>query len=88
MELKFTKKGDWYEADFTAESDFNLHIEKPHGPLVVYQTTIEGSQYEAVQGLDFGLDNDVVDIDFTAVVFPKYIRVMSKVMPTMAVVTF
>lgn len=87
MELTFVKKGEWYEADFTADKDFNLHIEKANGPLSMYQTTVQGGQYEDVRGLNFGLDNTVVDIDFTALVFPKYIRVVSKVMPTLAVVT-
>lgn len=87
MELTFVKKGEWYEADFTADKDFNLHIEKANGPLNMYQTTVQGGQYEDVRGLNFGLDNTVVDIDFTALVYPKYIRVVSKVMPTLAVVT-
>lgn len=87
MELTFVKKGEWYEADFTADKDFNLHIEKANGSLSMYQTTVQGGQYEDVRGLNFGLDNTVVDIDFTALVFPKYIRVVSKVMPTLAVVT-
>ena len=87
MELTFVKKGEWYEPDFTADKDFNLHIEKANGPLNMYQTTVQGGQYEDVRGLNFGLDNTVVDIDFTALVYPKYIRVVSKVMPTLAVVT-
>ena len=88
MNLIFTKKGEWYEADFTADSNFNLHIEKPNGPIEMLQSSVQGAQPAAVEGVNFGYDNTVIDRGFAALVYPMYIRVRSKTMPTMAVVTF
>lgn len=88
MDLSFSKKGDWYEATFTAEGAFNLHIEKPNGPIEMGQSSVEGGEYAPVEGLNLGYDNTVIDRGFSGVVYPVYIKVRSKVMPTKAVVNF
>lgn len=86
--LNFSKQGDSYVAIFTATADFNIHIEKPNGAIVVEQSSVEGAEYAPIKDLNLGINNQVVDVDFAALVYPKYIRVKSATMPTMAVVTF
>lgn len=88
MELNFTKVGNSYVAEFTAASDFNLHIEKTEGYIHIMQSTIEGGEYDYVKGLSIGHLEPVIDLDFTALVYPKHIRIKSAVIPTKAVVTF
>ena len=87
MELNFTKVGGLYVAEFKVTADFNLHIEKENGPLNIYQSTVEGGKWEDIRGLNLGLDNTVVDMDFTALVYPKHILIESKTLPTMAIVS-
>ena len=88
MDLNFTKQGNLYVADFTATSDFNIHIEKEEGYIHILQSTVEGGEYDYIKGLNISHLDPVIDMDFTAAVYPKYIRVKSRVMPTKAVVTF
>lgn len=88
MELTFNKVGDLYVADFTAESDFALHIEKSVGNIRVLQSSIQNGQYDYVKNANINGADAVIDFDFTALVYPKYMRIESKVMPDMAVVTF
>lgn len=90
MELTFIKQGDKYVAEFEVTSDFNLHIErdvKEGGFLFVNQRTSKEGQYDSVGGASFNYGDPVVDIDFTGLVYPKYIQVISKVLPTKAEVT-
>lgn len=89
MEINFTKEGDRYVSEFEVTSDFNLHIEGVlEGNVSVYQRGSATGGYAFVRGATpsptFG---KVYDFDFSALVYPKYIRVVCNVMPTMAVVT-
>lgn len=90
MELTFNKVNDAYVAEFTAEKDFNLHIERTDAGIIsVYQRGSESGDYALVQG--FGLDNRyrfVIDTDFTSAVYPKHIKVESVTQPSVAVVTY
>ena len=61
MNLTFTKKGEWYEADFTADGNFNLHIEKPGGTCYLQQSSVSGGKHAAVRGAAWGRDVDVID---------------------------
>ena len=88
MELKFEKKGSSYVVTFEAVSDFNLHIEKEQGSLQMYQSTVAGDKFDLVDGFGDKWATGTIDIDFTALVFPKYIRLVSAVEPTKAEVTF
>lgn len=88
MELTFVKKGEWYEADFTADKDFNLHIEKSSGTLYLQQSSVQGAKPAAVRGANWGPDVDVIDEGFSALVYPMYIRVKSSVEPSVAAVAF
>ena len=87
--LTFNKVGDKYVAEFEATGNFNLHIERNEsGFLFVNQRTTSSGAYDSVKGASFNYGDPVVDIDFVGVIYPKYIQVVSKVMPTMAAVTF
>ncbi len=88
MELTFTKQGDKYITEFTAEADFNLHIEKTSGRVVLFQSSIENGKYDSVSGATIAETDGVFDSDFTALVYPKYIKLVADTMPLVAVVTF
>ena len=88
MELQFVKQGSKYVAELMATADFNLHIERNEsGFLFVNQRTPETGRYDSVKGVAFNYGDSVVDKDFSFLVYPKQIQVVSKVLPTMAVVT-
>lgn len=89
MVLNFTKDGDKYVAEFNADANFNLHIERNEGGfLFVNQRTTQSGRHDSVNGASFGYDDPVVDVDFVGAIYPKNILVVSQVMPTMAEVTF
>jgi hypothetical protein len=92
MELKFefNEQADRWFAEFTANADFNLHIEGVvGGDISVFQRGSATGEYayvrEATQRPSFG---KVYDCDFSALVYPKYIRVSCPNVPTMSVVNF
>ena len=88
MDITFNKENDFYVATFEAAADFNLHIEKAQGIFRVYQSTVPNGEYDRVDNVGDQWDNGAIDLDFTALIYPKYIRLVSAVEPTKAVVTF
>ena len=92
MELNFTmneKTGSWV-SEFKVESDFNLHIEGVvEGNVRVYQRGTESGEYSYVrEATPYPSFANVYDFDFSALVYPKWIKVVCPVEPTKAVVTF
>jgi hypothetical protein len=78
-----------YEVEFEASSDFSIHIERPEGGrFLVYQKSVADGKYDIVDGIGYKDHKDVIDIDFVGAVYPKWIKVVSEVEPTMAVVNF
>lgn len=75
-----------WETEFEATGDFNLHIEKSMGKIRLYQRTA-GGKYDAIEGVGYPEGNPVFDYDFTALVYPKTIKIVSEVEPTYAAVT-
>lgn len=88
MELNFTSNGGAYIAEFEAVGDFNVHIEKGSGRCEMYQTTVAGGNYDRVEAFGNMSLAGTIDMDFTCLVYPKYLRIVSEVLPTKAVVTF
>lgn len=88
MELNFEKNElGKYVAEFTAESDFNLHMESGV-PIsaVIYQKSVADGSYAVAANLNgAGL---VVDTDITALVYPKYIKISSDYAVSNCHVTF
>lgn len=77
-----------YEVEFTATSDFNLHIErKSGGYFLVYQKAVSGGKYAIVDNMGWQNGKDVIDLDFVGAVYPKFIKVVSESEVTMGVVT-
>lgn len=87
MNLTFTKQGNSYVAEFDATADFNLHIERPkEGYLRVYQRTGGSGGFAYVEGLSQYAFDKIIDLDFTGAVYPKSIKVVSDVQPSLATV--
>ena len=94
MELNFVQSSEVFgkntlawETEFEATGDFNLHVERNKGgDILVYQRTA-GSGYAIVEEFR-GMDNKpAIDLDFTSVVYPKFIKIVSESQPTYATVT-
>lgn len=76
MELTFEKKGLFYEATFQVNNNFNLHLERKNdGMLTMLQSTVENGNYDIIQKNI--PQRKIIDWDFTAAVFPKYIKIIS-----------
>lgn len=88
MNLHFERRNGYFISEFEVTNDFNLHIEKdPIGQFIVYQRTAGGA-YDLVA--DFGKnkgDDPIIDYDFSALVYPKWIKIKSAVKPLIATIT-
>lgn len=92
MTLNFTKNQDsgaWV-AEFEATSDFNLHIEGVvEGNVRVYQRGTADGEYAYVrEATPYPSFSNVYDFDFSALVYPKWIKVVCPVKPSKAEVMF
>ena len=88
MELNFTQNRKIWVSEFEATGDFNLHIEGiSNSKVKVYMTSVKNGRYAYVEG-STPTYGEVYDCDFSAVVYPKYIKVECATEPTMAVVTY
>ena len=78
MEITFEKVNEHrYEAYFEAPGDFNLHVERvKNGTLEVYQRGIAEGEYDFAWSAGIGA-RKVIDYDFAAFVYPKWIKVVS-----------
>ena len=78
MEITFEKVNEHrYEACFEAPGDFNLHVERiKNGTLEVYQRGIAEGEYDFDWSAGIGA-RKVIDYDFAAFVYPKWIKVVS-----------
>lgn len=94
MELNFVQSSEVFgkntlawETEFEATGDFNLHVERNKGgDILVYQRTA-GSGYAIVEEFR-GMDNKpAIDLDFTSVVYPKFVKIVSESQPTYATIT-
>ena len=87
MELVFEKVGNHYVAEFKADNDFNLHVKRTKlGTLEVYQKGVEEGEYDFAWSPGIGA-RKVIDYDFAALVYPKWIKVVSGSEVTNAAVT-
>jgi hypothetical protein len=88
MELNFIKDGNVFIAEFEVAGDFNLHVErKERGIFSVYQRTALNGKYAYVEDLGSQTGKGVIEYDFTGVIYPKMIKIVSEVNPTIAEVT-
>ena len=89
MDLNFSSNGRMMVAEFEATGSFNLHIEKEdNGYMAVYQKGVADGQYATSASWYDNNAHKVVDVDFTALVYPKHIKVICEGAVTKGVVTF
>ena len=84
MELTFNNINNKWVAEFEAAAHFNPHLEKEAGSTYLYKST--GGNFVIVD-TPYWSDNTVIDYD-VYVDIPKRYKVESRVLPTVAVVTF
>ena len=78
MELNFIKKGNVWEAEFEATSSFNIHIEMQSPSVVtVYQRGSSTGKYASISSFNDKTPKSVFDRDFAALIYPKWIKVVS-----------
>lgn len=79
MELVFNEVAeDVFVAEFEVASDFNLHLERENkGSLVVSQRGTSSGEYVTSFALSTYEGQRVIDYDFGALVYPKWIKVKS-----------
>lgn len=89
MELVFNQINDRWEAEIKVTADFNLHIEGVReGNVSVFMRGTESGEYAYVRGATpYPSVGTVYEYDFSAVIFPKYIKVACASQPSLAVVT-
>ena len=85
MEIKFTKQGNVWVSEFEATGDFNLHLEGVDTRSIkISQSGTPEGKYDTVRDIDtYGFDK-VFDFDFSALVYPKWIKVECATQPTKA----
>lgn len=88
MELNFIKNEAtrYWECEFEATADFNLHIEGvPEGKVWIYQrTTASGEHAYIKEATPYPSLVDVYDFDFSALIYPKFVKVVCGTEPTYA----
>lgn len=88
MELAFTKTDNLFISEFQVNSDFNLHVERDElGKFVIWVKTTPVGNYAKVNHEENLDDLYVIDYNFTGTIYPKYIKIVSKVEPTYAAIT-
>ena len=87
MELTFEQIDGYWVSEFEVSADFNLHIERDtEGRLDIYQRTA-GGRYEYINDIGYLEKRLVYDYDFSALVYPKWIKIKSKVKPLICTIT-
>lgn len=78
MDLSFEKIENAWVAEFEVNSDFNLHLEREKtGFLIVEQRGCAEGQYDTAFARGVYEGKAVIDYDFGALVYPKWIKVSS-----------
>lgn len=88
MDLKFNKQGTKWVAEFEATSDFNLHIEKERGGIYIQQKSVREGKWDSVKNLNISPVDEVLEYGVIVPVPPMFVRIVSEIEPTMAVITF
>lgn len=86
-DIQFTKQGKTYVAEFEVNADFNLHIEKSQSGYLYMQQRSTSGKWDSVRNFQATDSDYIIDYDFTALVYPKQIRLVSEYAPTMCVLT-
>lgn len=54
--------------------------------MEMFQSSVEGAGYDYVKALNASKYDEVIDIDCTALIYPKWIKLETRVQPTAAYV--
>ncbi len=88
MELQFEKIGKKWVAEFEATGNFNLNIERVAPEKIqVFQKGAEDGEYASQASWYNSYASAIVDYDFSALIYPKWIKVVSYSEPVQAIVT-
>lgn len=88
MELQFEKIGKKWVAEFEATGNFNLNIERVAPEKIqVFQKGAEDGEYASQASWYNNYASAIVDYDFSALIYPKWIKVVSYSEPVQAIVT-
>ena len=88
MELEFKKVGSRYEAEFEATDNFNLHIEREaKGDVQIFQKANAECDYATDPSWEEEFASKNIDKDFSMLVFPKYIKIVSESEVTRCIAT-
>lgn len=88
MNLTFNKINDVFVSEFSVTSDFNLHVERSKGgSFTIFQRSSDGGNYGEVYYQEKLDKIRAIDYDFSALIYPKYIKIVSEVEPTYATIT-
>lgn len=88
MELQFKKVGKRWVAEFEATGNFNLNIERVEpSKIKIYQKGSEEGEYASSASWEINYAPSVVDNDFSALIYPKFIKVVSDSEPIQGIVT-
>ena len=88
MELTFEKIDGQWVAEFEATSDFNINLDRVgKGALAIYQKGSKDGTYASKESYRNTKDSENIDADITALVYPKYIKVVSQTEVVKGIVT-
>ena len=78
--LTFNKVGNVYQAEFTANADYALHIEREEaGRFFIKQRTGSKGEYaDCVLPYNFGNGGKLMDYTFSHGVYPMNVRIISE----------
>lgn len=88
MEINFTKQNGVYVAEFVVTGNFNIHMERVDDGLIrIMQRSSDEGEY--VDFFSTSGENQLknFDCDFGALVYPKYIKLISGTQVTKCEVT-
>lgn len=90
INLEFKKNSSVWYAEFQVNSDFNIHLERAdYGRVSILQRTTSEGNFESVVlpgSLAYNAGT-TIDCDFSALVYPKTIRVESDSKVTSGILT-
>lgn len=90
MELTFVEsnalgKVKAWECEFEVTADFNLHIEREKGGRILFYQKSQGAGgWAHIDDMGWQDGKPSIDYDFTALVYPKMIKIVSESEPTFA----
>lgn len=78
MNLQFEQKNGMYEAEFAVSDAFNLNLVRENkGQISIFQKGASDGEYPIKASYRDIKAASVVDVDVTAVAYPKYIKIVS-----------